>query len=86
MVWSVEFKESAQKQLLKLDRRWQSAILDYLEDRVSKDPRLHGKILTGDKKGLWRYRVGDYRIICELRDDVVTVFVLRVGHRKAVYR
>lgn len=85
MAWSVEFKEAAQKQLLKLDRRWQSEILDYLEDRVARNPRLHGKILTGDKKGLWRYRVGDYRIICDLRDDVVTVLVLRIGHRKDVY-
>jgi mRNA interferase RelE/StbE len=85
LAWNVEFKEAAQKQLLKLDRRWQSEILDYLEDRVSKNPRLHGKILAGDKKGLWRYRVGDYRIICDLRDDVVTALVLRVGHRKDVY-
>jgi mRNA interferase RelE/StbE len=84
--WNVEFKATAQKQLLKLDRRWQSEILDYLEDRVAENPRLHGKILTGDKKGLWRYRVGDYRIICDLRDDLVTVLVLRVGHRKDAYR
>lgn len=68
MAWSVEFNDIAERQLRKLDRQWQKKILDYLEDEIASldDPRSRGKALTGDKGGLWRYRVGDYRIICSL--------------------
>jgi len=68
LAWSVEFNDIAERQLRKLDRQWQKKILDYLEDEIASldDPRSRGKALTGDKGGLWRYRVGDYRIICSL--------------------
>ncbi|MBI4666255.1 MAG: type II toxin-antitoxin system RelE/ParE family toxin [Nitrospinae bacterium] len=85
MDWNVKFTKSARKQLIKLDRAIQSAILDHLEDRVAKEPRRHGKALAGDKKGFWRYRVRDYRVICQLIDREIIVLVLAVGHRKDVY-
>lgn len=88
MAWSVEFSASAKRQLARLDRQWQAAILDYLEDEIAtlENPLSRGKPLVGDRKGFWRYRVGDYRILCELRDDELVVLVLVVGHRRGVYR
>ena len=86
MAWRVEFTRTAEKQMAKLDRQVQRAILDYLRKRVRANPRQLGKPLRGDKKGLWRYRVGDYRLICDMKDDVTTVLVLASGHRKEVYR
>jgi len=88
LAWSVEFNETAKRQVAKLDKQWQAAILDYLEDRIAplEDPRRCGKPLVGDRKGLWRYRVGDYRILCELRDVELIVLVVTIGHRRQVYR
>lgn len=88
MAWNVEFNETAKRQLAKLDRQWQVAILDYLQDRIATldDPRRSGKPLVGDRKGLWRYRVGDYRILCELRDNELVVLVVTISHRRQVYR
>lgn len=87
MAWNVEFKGTAKRQLQKLDRQWQSAILDYLEDEVAPlaDPRSRGKALTGDKRGLWRYRVGDYRVICDIQDENLLILALTIGHRREVY-
>lgn len=86
--WRIEIARSAEKQIQKLDRKAQKAILDFLRNRLqpSEDPRLFGKPLHGDKKSLWRYRVGDYRLICDIQDERITVLILRVGHRKDVYR
>ncbi len=50
------------------------------------DPRMRGKALVGDKKGLWRYRVGDYRVMCQIDDGRLVVLVIAIGHRKEVYR
>jgi len=88
LAWNVEFLDTAKRQLAKLDRKWQAAILDYLEDQIATldDPRSRGKPLVGDRKGLWRYRVGDYRILCELPDDDLIVLVVTIGHRRQVYR
>jgi len=90
LTWSVEFGAKAKRQLAKIDRQWQAAILDYLEDRIAPldNPRNRGKPLIGDRKGLWRYRVGNHRILCELRDQelVVLVVVVVVAHRRHVYR
>jgi mRNA interferase RelE/StbE len=86
--WTIEFSEIAVKQLQKLDKKIRLKIFDYLENRVctSEDPKQLGKALAYKKAGLWRYRVGDYRIICQIKSETVTVFVLSVGHRKEVYR
>ena len=88
MTWNVEFLATAKREPRKLDKRWQNAILDYLEDEIATldDPRTRGKALQGDKKGLWRYRVGDYRIICEILDDQVVIAAITIGHRKDVYK
>lgn len=87
MVWSVELSYTAIKQLKKIDKKWQAKILDYLEDEVAvlDDPRSRGKALVGDKKGLWRYRVGDYRILCEIKDGDFIILALTLGHRKNIY-
>ena len=88
MAWTVEFQRSAAKQLRELDRPIQRRFLNYFRARVlaADDPRKLGKALSGDKGGLWRYRIGDYRAICKLEDDRLIVLVLEVGHRQAVYR
>ncbi len=89
MAWSVVINDNALKQLAKLGRPDARRIRDFLIDRVEKlpDPRQSGKALTGSKLGnLWRYRVGDYRIICDLQDEVLVVLVVEIGHRREVYR
>ena len=88
MAWKVEFQKSATKQLRALDRPIQQRILTYFRTRVlsADDPRQLGKALTGDKVGLWRYRIGDYRAICRLEDERLVVLVLQLGHRREVYR
>ncbi|MDA3957990.1 type II toxin-antitoxin system RelE/ParE family toxin [Oceanispirochaeta sp.] len=87
MAWSVDFTATARKQLKKIDRKWLGKILDYLEDEVAtlEHPKDKGKALVGDKKGLWRYRVGDYRIICDILDHEIVILVVIVGPRKNVY-
>jgi mRNA interferase RelE/StbE len=88
LAWSVEFNETAKRQFKKLDRQWQGKILDYLEDEIAPlaDPRGRGKALIGNKQGLWRYRIGDYRAICNIEDDRFVILVLQVGHRRSIYR
>jgi mRNA interferase RelE/StbE len=87
LAWNVELSATAEKQLRKLDRQWQTAILDYLEDEIAPtpDPRSKGKALVGDKKGLWRFRVADFRIICEIQDTQLVILAVAIGHRKNVY-
>jgi mRNA interferase RelE/StbE len=88
LAWSVEVGSVAERQIRKLDPQVRKRILDYLDDRLEgcKNPRHFGEALKGGRSGLWRYRVGDYRIICELRDDIVVVLVIAVGHRREIYR
>lgn len=87
MTWSVEFDDAAAKELRKLDRQIQKDILRYLRERIAtnEDPRRFGKPLSGDMVGLWRYRVRNYRMICNIQDDKLIVLVLRVNHRKSIY-
>jgi len=87
LAWKIEYDEGALADLKKLDRQIQREILDYMKKRVgaSEDPRAFGKPLRHSKFGLWRYRVRDYRIICELRDAQLSVLVVAVGHRSIVY-
>jgi mRNA interferase RelE/StbE len=87
-LWRVEITRTAEKQITKLSRAAQKSIQRFLRERLasSDNPRQWGKPLRGEKKDLWRYRVGDYRVICDIQDDRVVVLVLEVGHRKDVYR
>ena len=88
MAWHIEFSRTAERQIRKLSRQAQADITAYLRERVqpAESARQFGKMLHGDKQGLWRYRVGDYRLICDVRDADRTVEVLAIGHRKDVYR
>jgi len=88
-VWTIEFAESAATQLRKLDRPVARRIIAFLQERVSTaaDPRSLGEALKGDVFGrYWKYRVGDYRLIAEIRDLEIRIVVVRLGHRSVVYR
>lgn len=85
MAWTVRITAAAEKQLSKLDRSVQRRILGFLETLALGDPRAKGKAMRGDARA-WRYRVGNYRIICDLKDRELFVYVVRVGHRGEVYR
>jgi mRNA interferase RelE/StbE len=85
--WTVEFDRDAAKDLRKLGRPAQQAILRYLRERIAtaEDPRRFGKPLAGDLAGLWRYRVGDYRLVVTFEDKRLVVLVVTAGHRRSVY-
>jgi mRNA interferase RelE/StbE len=85
--WAYRFDERAFKELRKLDRQAQKDILAYLDERIAvdADPRRFGKGLQANLAGLWRYRVGDYRILYQIKDGLLLVLVISVGHRKNVY-
>ena len=88
MAWTINYSETARKQLQKLDRPVARRIIDFMDERVAKrtDPRDLGKALSGPLGKLWHYRMGDYRLICDINDKSVTVLVIRIGHRREVYR
>lgn len=89
MAWQIDYTRQAQRQLSKLDKAAARRILDYMDQQVAPqaNPRSLGKALVGQKLGnYWRYRVGDYRIICDIQDGVLHVLVIHIGHRGTVYR
>jgi mRNA interferase RelE/StbE len=89
MAYSVELSTEVDRELSKLDRQHSKRILKFLHERVAKldDPRSLGEALHGSQLGeFWKYRVGDYRLICKIEDERLVVLVLRVGHRKEIYR
>ena len=88
MAWTIEYAETAKKQLSKLDKSVARRIADFMDDRVasSNNPRRIGKALKGPLGDLWRYRVGDFRILCDIQDGVLTVLALQMGNRREVYR
>lgn len=88
MAWTIEYTDTARTQLRKLDKAATRRILDYMDQRIAtlQDARSLGKALRGPLGEFWRYRVGDYRIICDLQDEKLRVLVVRVGNRKDVYR
>ena len=88
MAWTIEYAETAKKQLRKLGKVTARRIIDFMDERVapSDDPRKLGKALKGSLGDLWRYRVGDYRVLCDIQDRVLTVLVLQIGNRPEVYR
>ncbi len=87
MSWAYRFEERALKELRKLGKQAQREIIDYLDERIAgkQDPRRFGKGLKSDLAGLWRYRVGDYRILCQIRNGELLVLVVAVGHRRDIY-
>ena len=89
MAWTIEFDPKADKELKKLGSDNAKRILAFLFGRLamSDNLRAFGEALTGAEFGeFWKYRVGDYRVVCEIRDQSLTVMVLKVGHRREVYR
>lgn len=85
MIWEIEWDERARKELRSLDKRIQRRIFSYLRERTTENPRNFGKQLSGNMAGLWRYRIEDFRVICRLEDEKLTVVVVAVGHRKEIY-
>ena len=88
MAWQIELAGSVKKQLARLDKATAKRITTFLRERVanSSDPRASGKALTGPLGGLWRYLVGDYRVICDVQDMKLLVLVVKIGNRRDVYR
>jgi mRNA interferase RelE/StbE len=85
--WAYSFDARALQELQKLDRQAQKEIIAYLDERIAtpEDPGRFGKPLRAALTGLWRYRVRDYRILCQIQDGILLVLVVSVGHRKNVY-
>lgn len=87
MSWKIEFDKKARKEFMSLDKPVQKQIDKFiLKLAKSKNPRQTGQPLKGELHSFWKYRVGSYRLICSIEDDVLTVLVLSVGHRKEVYK
>ena len=84
MAWRIRFSAGAEKALGKLDGQIRRRLIEFLETRVTADPRRTGKAMRGDERA-WRYRVGSYRVVCDIDDRTQTVYVVRVGHRGSVY-
>ena len=89
MAWIIKYTGAAAKQLKKLDKSVALRLLDFMDHRVAtaEDPRALGKSLKGPKLGeYWRYRLGEYRIICSIQDQQVCILVIEIGNRRDVYR
>lgn len=88
MAWTIEFVPAAAKELKKLGRTEASRIIRTLETRIAAldDPRQLGSALAGELGGLWRWRIGDYRVVARIEDERVLILVVRVAHRREVYR
>lgn len=87
MAWTIEYSRTAAKELKALDRPTAAGIIKYLTEKVivGGNPRAFGKSLNNNLSMYWRYRVGDYRLICDIRDDILVVLVVKVGHRRSIY-
>ena len=86
--YKVEYSERAVKNLRKFDKHTRNLIIAWIEKNLvnCENPRLHGKALLDNKSGQWRYRIGDYRAICEIQDEKIVILVLEIGHRKEIYK
>lgn len=85
--WRIEISTDAMRQIRKLDRVPRTQVQAFIHELAGlEDPRVRGKALTGPLRGLWRYRVGDWRIICDIADERLAILVVEVGHRSSIYR
>ena len=83
----IVYTPHVRKQFQKMDKTTLKRVVDYMDEIATLiDPRSRGKSLVGNLKGLWRYRVGDYRIICQIKNDQLIILVTDVDHRKHVYK
>jgi mRNA interferase RelE/StbE len=87
LAWAIKYNDGALRALRRLDAVVQRRIIDFMDNRVAAldNPKRLGEALTGEFRGLWRYRVGDYRIVCNIKAAEITVIVVAVGHRSEVY-
>lgn len=87
MVWTINYSDRALKALRKMDKQNARRIVDFMDMRIAilDDPRQSGKPLKGELGEFWRYRVGDFRILCEIRDDELVILAATIGHRRDVY-
>jgi mRNA interferase RelE/StbE len=88
LAWTIEYAKAARDQLRKLDKTVAGRIVNFMEKRVAlrDNPRELGKALSGPLGDFWCYRVGDYRIVCDIRDGSLTILALQIGNRRDVYR
>jgi mRNA interferase RelE/StbE len=87
LAWTIEVSEKAVRSLRKMDKQTARRIRDELSEIAKlEDPRSRGKVLTGNLAGVWRYRVGDYRILCDIEDGRLVILVIDVAHRREVYK
>ena len=88
MTYTVRYAKAALKSLQKLDRPIAAMLYAWVGKNLvgCTDPRAHGKALTANRSGLWRYRVGDYRLIAQIDDSAVTIPMLEIGHRSSIYK
>jgi mRNA interferase RelE/StbE len=88
LAWTINYTDTAKGQLRKFDKQTARHIIDYMDERVAvlDNPRTTGKALTGPLGGLWRYRVGDCRVICDIQDGNLYILVVKIGNRREVYR
>ncbi len=88
MSWTIKVEDNVRKTLKKLDPQSRRRIINFLNQDLAKleNPRQKGKSLTGKFKGMWRYRVGNYRILCEIIDDELVIVAVEVGHRSSIYK
>ena len=86
--WTIRFSDEALKTLKKLDRYTVVLIDSWIAKHLEncEDPRAFGKPLVANRKGEWRYRIGDYRMLCEIKDNVLLILVIKIGHRSNVYK
>jgi len=87
LVWTINYSDRALKSLRKMDKQNARRIVDFMDLRIAaaSDPRQSGKPLKGELGEFWRYRVGDYRILCEILDDELVILAATIGHRREVY-
>ena len=87
-MWQLVYSKRATKQLEKLDPGVRRILVSWLHKHIHEceDPRVTGKGLTGSRSGKWRYRVGDYRVLCEIRDAELIVLAIEIGHRRDIYK
>lgn len=85
--YNVKYTPKAIKNLRKLDKYTRNLIYAWIDKNLvnCENPRAHGKGLIGDKSGQWRYRVGDYRLICEIQEEEIVILILEIGHRREIY-
>ena len=88
MIYEVEYSDRAIRELKKLDKQTARVIKNWINKNLveTSNPRRHGKALTGNLSGFWRYRVGDYRIIAKIEDNKLLIFIFEVAHRREIYK